>query len=143
MNEDFFSKTTNKRPLSGAQKAALLLYLMRTDNTEQVMARLSTDEIRRINDNLSVLSSRIDIYDDIVIVVHGDHYGMQMYDENLIEFLGYDKNNYNDAVMQHIFSNVVCSIKIPGISNIIIDAPTSKNDVKPTLAQICGFEDKK
>lgn len=68
MNEDFFSKTTNKRPLSGAQKAALLLYLMRTDNTEQVMARLSTDEIRRINDNLSVLSSRIDIYDDIAVL---------------------------------------------------------------------------
>ena len=52
-----------------------------------------------------------------------------------------DKNNYNDAVMQHVFSNVTCAIKIPGVSNVTIDAPTSKNDVKPTLAQICGFED--
>lgn len=87
------------------------------------------------------LLKEYDLYDDVVIVVHGDHYGMQMYDENLIEFLGYDKNNYNDAVMQHTFSNVVCAIRIPGISNITIDAPTSKNDVKPTLAQIYGFED--
>lgn len=82
------------------------------------------------------------LYDDVVIVVHGDHYGMQMYDENLIEFLGYGKNDYNDAVMQHTFSNVLCAIRIPGVENMVIDAPTSKNDVKPTLAQICGLEDK-
>ena len=81
------------------------------------------------------------IYDDVVIVVHGDHYGMQMYDENLIEFLGYDKDNYNDAVMQHTFSNVLCAIKIPGVESMTIDAPTSKNDIKPTLAQICNLED--
>ena len=87
------------------------------------------------------LLKEYNLYDDVVLVVHGDHYGMQMYDENLIEFLGYDKNNYNDAIMQHTFSNVVCAVRIPGISNITIDAPTSKNDVKPTLAQICGLED--
>lgn len=81
------------------------------------------------------------IYDDVVIVVHGDHYGMQMYDEDLIEFLGYDKNSYNDAVMQHTFSNVLCAIRIPGVESMVIDAPTSKNDVKPTLAQICNLED--
>lgn len=81
------------------------------------------------------------LYDDVVIVVHGDHYGMQMYDENLIEFLGYDKNNYNDAIMQHTFSNVLCAIRIPGVESMVIDAPTSKNDVKPTLAQICNLED--
>ena len=81
------------------------------------------------------------LYDNVVIVVHGDHYGMQMYDEDLIEFLGYDKNNYNDAVMQHTFSNVFCAMKIPGVEAMTIDAPTSKNDVKPTLAQICNIQD--
>ena len=81
------------------------------------------------------------LYDDVVIVVHGDHYGMQMYDENLIEFLGYDQNNYNDAVMQHTFSNVFCALRIPGVEGISIDAPTSKNDIKPTLAQICNIQD--
>ena len=64
-----------------------------------------------------------------------------MYDENLIEFLGYSRNNYNDARMQYEFSNVVCGIRIPGVSNVVIDEPVSKMDVKPTLAQICNVED--
>ena len=81
------------------------------------------------------------LYDNTIIVVFGDHYGMQMYDENLIEFLGYSRNNYNDARMQYEFSNVVCGIRIPGVSNIVIDEPVSKMDVKPTLAQICNVED--
>lgn len=81
------------------------------------------------------------IYDDTVIVVFGDHYGMQMYDENLIKFLGYDKSNYNDARMQYEFSNVLCGMKIPEFENVKIESPVSKNDIKPTLAQLCGVED--
>ena len=81
------------------------------------------------------------LYDDTVIVVFGDHYGMQMYDENLIEYLGYDKNNYNDARMQFEFSNVLAGIRIPGIEKMVIDEPVSKNDIKPTLAQICNLKD--
>ena len=81
------------------------------------------------------------LYDNTVIIVFGDHYGMQMYDEDLIEYLGYSKNNYNDARMQFEFSNVVCGIRIPGVENVVIDEAVSKNDVKPTLAQICGVED--
>lgn len=81
------------------------------------------------------------LYDDTVIVVLGDHYGMQMYDENLIEFLGYNKNNYNDARMQFEFSNVIAGIRIPGMEGVVIEEPVSKNDVKPTLAQICGLDD--
>ncbi len=81
------------------------------------------------------------LYDDTVILVYGDHYGMQMYDEDLIQFLGYNKNDYNNAVMQFEFSNVLCGMKIPGIQNMVIDEPLSKNDMKPTFAQICGLED--
>ena len=81
------------------------------------------------------------LYDDTVIVVFGDHYGMQMYDENLIEFLGYNKNDYNDARMQFEFSNVLAGMRIPGVKNLVIDEPVSKNDVKPTLAQICNLDD--
>lgn len=81
------------------------------------------------------------LYDNTVIIVFGDHYGMQMYDEDLIEFLGYSRNNYNDAVMQYEFSNVLCGIRIPGVSNVVVDEPVSKLDVKPTLAQICNIED--
>lgn len=81
------------------------------------------------------------LYDDTVIIVFGDHYGVQMYDENFIKFLGYSRNNYNDARMQFEFSNVVCGIRIPGVSNIEVNEPVSKLDVKPTLAQICNIDD--
>ncbi len=81
------------------------------------------------------------LYDDTVIVVFGDHYGMQMYDENLIQFLGYNKNDYNDARMQFEFSNVLAGMRIPGIENMEIDEAVSKSDIKPTLAQICNLKD--
>lgn len=81
------------------------------------------------------------LYDDCVIFVYGDHYGMTMYDENLIEFLGEDQQNYNNARMQYEFSNVQCGMKVPGIQNLKIDYPVSKVDIKPTLTQICGIED--
>lgn len=81
------------------------------------------------------------LYDDTVIVVFGDHYGMQMYDEDLIEFLGYNKNDYNDAVMQCEFTNVMAGMRIPGINPMTVEEPVSKNDIKPTLSQICGLKD--
>jgi len=81
------------------------------------------------------------LYDNSVIFVYGDHYGMTMYDENLIEFLGEDKENYNTARMQFEFSNVTCGMRIPGIQNVKIDYPINKIDIKPTLMQVCGIED--
>ena len=89
---------------------------------------------------LDELKSR-GLYEDSVIIVYGDHYGMTMYDENLIEFLGEDQENYNNARMQYEFSNVACGMKIPGIEDLQIDYPVSKVDIKPTLMQICGIED--
>lgn len=81
------------------------------------------------------------LYDDTVIVVFGDHYGMQMYDDNLKNYLGYSQSEYNDIRMQFEFSNVLCGMKIPGVSNVEIDEPISKSDIKPTLAQICNVKD--
>lgn len=84
---------------------------------------------------------KADLYDNSVIIVFGDHYGMSMYDENLIEFLGEPLDNYNNARMQYEFSNVAAGIRIPGIKCLKIDTPTNKIDIKPTLMQICGIED--
>lgn len=89
---------------------------------------------------LDELKSR-DLYDDSVIFVFGDHYGMTMYDEDLIEFLGEDKENFNDTRMQFEFSNVACGMRIPGVEQLKIDYPVSKVDIKPTLAQVCGLKD--
>lgn len=81
------------------------------------------------------------LYDNSVIFVYGDHYGMTMYDDNLIEFLENDTENYNDTRMQYEFSNVACGMRIPGVENLEINYPVSKIDIKPTLMQICGLED--
>lgn len=81
------------------------------------------------------------LYDNSVIFVYGDHYGMTMYDENLIEFLGENKDNYNDIRMQFEFSNVACGMRIPGVEHIKIEYPVSKIDIKPTLMQIFDIED--
>ena len=89
---------------------------------------------------LEELKSR-NLYEDSVIFVYGDHYGMTMYDGDLIEFLGENSENYNMAKMQFEFSNVACGMRIPGIENLRIDYPVSRVDIKPTLTQICGIED--
>lgn len=81
------------------------------------------------------------IYDNTVLVVFGDHYGMTMYDEDLIKYLGEDPNNYNDARMQFEFSNIACGLRIPGVENIKIEYPTSKIDIKSTILQILGIEE--
>lgn len=81
------------------------------------------------------------LYENSVVFVYGDHYGMTMYDEDLIEFLGEDKENYNVARMQFEFSNVACGMRIPGVSNLEINTPVSKVDIKPTLMQIANIED--
>ncbi len=73
--------------------------------------------------------------------MYGDHYGMTMYDEDLMEFLGENKENYNVARMQFEFSNVACGMRIPGVQAMAIDAPVSKVDIKPTLMQIANIED--
>ncbi len=89
---------------------------------------------------LEELKSR-GFYDDSVILVYGDHYGMTMYDENLIEFLGEDISDYNAIRMQYEFSNVACGMRIPGVSEMTINEPVSRVDIKPTLMQICNLED--
>ncbi|MBP3595880.1 MAG: LTA synthase family protein [Clostridia bacterium] len=81
------------------------------------------------------------MYDNTVILVYGDHYGMTMYDEDLIKFLGEDPENYNNPRMQAEFTNVACGIRIPGIQNIKIEYPTSKVDLKTTILQILGIEE--
>ncbi len=80
-------------------------------------------------------------YDNSVLLIYGDHYGMTMYDKDLIEFLGEDSQNYNDIRMQYEFSNVVCGMRIPGIEKVEINQPVSRIDIKPTLLQICNIED--
>lgn len=82
-----------------------------------------------------------DLYDDTVIVVFGDHAGLNMYDEEMEEFLKEVNPNYNDISSRMNYINVLCGMKVPGINNKEITKPVSKIDIKPTLLQISGIED--
>lgn len=81
------------------------------------------------------------LYDDSVILIYGDHAGLQMYNEEMIDYL----NTYgymNDVQTQINYSNVLCGLKIPGVESTQITLPKSRLDIKPTLMNLCGIEDK-
>ena len=81
------------------------------------------------------------LYDDAVILVYGDHAGLQMYNIEMQDFIKVQNPDLNDIQTQINYSNVLCGLKIPGVEPMKIDKPTSKLDIKPTLMQICGIED--
>ena len=83
-----------------------------------------------------------DLYDDTVIFIFGDHYGMQMYNEEMLNFIKKQDHKLNNVDAEINYINVVCGIKIPGVNHLVIDKTVSKLDIKPTLASICGLEDK-
>lgn len=84
-----------------------------------------------------------DLYEDSIIFIYGDHYGMTMDNPEMLEFLAQknDNNELNSVEQKLNFTNVLCSIRVPGVSEKIIDKPTSKIDVKPTILSILGIED--
>ena len=80
-------------------------------------------------------------FDDSVILVFGDHAGLQMYNFEMEDFIKEKKPDLNDIQTQLNYSNILCGMKIPGVEAMKIDKPVSKLDLKPTLTQICGIED--
>lgn len=80
------------------------------------------------------------LYDDSVILVYGDHAGLQMYNWEMQDFIK-EVRPLNDIQTQINYSNVLCGLKIPGVDSMKINKPVSKVDVKPTLMEICGIED--
>ena len=81
------------------------------------------------------------LYDDTVILVYGDHAGLQMYNWEMQDFIREINPELNDIQTQINFTNILCGLKIPGVEHLTIDKPTSKIDMKPTLMEICGIED--
>ncbi len=80
------------------------------------------------------------LYEDTAILVYGDHNGLNMYEENMLDFLKADAG-LTDVDIKLNFANVLCGFKIPGVHNVKIDKPVSKLDIKPTLTYLCGIED--
>ena len=83
-----------------------------------------------------------DLYDDTVIFIFGDHYGMQMYNEEMLDFIEKQDHKLNNVDTEINYINVGCGMKIPGVDHLVIDKTVSKLDIKPTLANISGLEDK-
>ena len=81
------------------------------------------------------------LYDDTVILLFGDHYGMQMYNEEMLDFIEKREYSLNNVDAEINYINVACGLKIPGVEHLILNKPVSKLDIKPTLASICGLED--
>ncbi len=81
------------------------------------------------------------LYDNTAILVYGDHNGLNMYEEKMLEFFEEEKGKLTDVDIKLNFANVLCGLRIPGVSNIKIDKPVTKLDVKPTLTYLCGIED--
>jgi len=82
------------------------------------------------------------LYEDSAILIYGDHNGISMYDEELIDFLKQLNPELNDIDIKLNYTKVLCGLKLPGKNNHIeISKPVSKLDIKPTLCYLSGIED--
>ena len=81
------------------------------------------------------------MYDDTVIFVHGDHNGVTMYDEELLDFLRSFNPNLTDVDIKLNYPRCVGGMRIPGVKNLVIEKQLSKLDIKPTLTYLSGIED--
>lgn len=83
-----------------------------------------------------------DLYDNTVIFIFGDHYGMQMYNNEMLDFIKKEDHELSNVETEINYINVVCGIRIPGIDeHMEIDKTISKLDIKPTLTALSGIED--
>ena len=80
------------------------------------------------------------LYDDTVILLFGDHNGVDMYNEELQDFLKTINPSLTDTDIKLNYIRVACGMKIPGIKNIKIEKPVSKLDIKPTFAYLINSE---
>ena len=73
------------------------------------------------------------LYDDTIILIYGDHNGIDMYNEEMLDFLKQTNENLNDVDIKLNYIRVACAMKIPGIENLKIEKPVNKLDIKPTF----------
>ena len=81
------------------------------------------------------------LYDDTIILIYGDHNGIDMYNEEMLDFLKQTNENLNDVDIKLNYIRVACRIKIPGIENLKIEKPVNKLDIKPTFKYLVEGND--
>lgn len=82
------------------------------------------------------------LYEDTSILVFGDHNGLNMYNDEMLEFLNEQNPNINDVDIKLNYTRVLCGMKIPSINkHMKIDKVINKLDLKPTFAFLCNLDD--
>ena len=76
---------------------------------------------------------KANLYDDTIILIYGDHNGIDMYNEEMLDFLKETNPNLNDVDIKLNYIKVACGMKIPGIENLEIEKPVNKLDIEPTF----------
>ncbi len=76
---------------------------------------------------------KADLYDDSIILIYGDHNGIDMYNDEMLDFLEQTNPNLSDVDIKLNYIRVACGMKIPGVKNLTIDKPVNKLDIKPTF----------
>ncbi len=84
----------------------------------------------------------VGLYEDTAILVFGDHNGLNMYNDELLDFLSYINEDITDVDLKLNYTRVACGFKVPKMENTQIDKPVNKLDIKPTLAYLCNLDDK-
>lgn len=83
-----------------------------------------------------------DLYDDTVIFIFGDHYGLRVEEETMYQYLENECGITLNEVQKKInFTNVLAGIHVPGLKKRVITKPISKLDIKPTILSLAGIED--
>ena len=73
------------------------------------------------------------LYDNTIILLYGDHNGIDMYNEEMLDFLRQIKPDLNDVDIKLNYIRVACGMRIPGIENLKIEKTVSKLDIEPTF----------
>ena len=76
---------------------------------------------------------KANLYDNTIILIYGDHNGIDMYNEEMLDFLKQTNPNLNDVDIKLNYIKVACGMKIPGIENLEIEKPVNKLDIEPTF----------
>lgn len=81
------------------------------------------------------------LYENTTILVFGDHNGLTMYNEEMLEFLKEINPDLNEVDTKLNYTRVACGMKLPGIKQEKLEKPVNKLDIKPTMTYLCNLED--
>lgn len=81
------------------------------------------------------------LYEDSIIIVYGDHTGLGSSEEEIVQY--YESIGLGNRIQYKIEdTKVAMGMKIPEVERQVITKPVSKMDIKPTILDLLGIEDK-